>query len=122
MLLPLQITFRGMEPSEAIAADIRQRAAKLDEFYDRVTSCRVVVEVPHRHHHHGKLYHVRVEVIVPGRELVVSRAPGEHHAHEDAHVAIRDAIDAVARQLADYVRERRGQTKHHEPPPGSSED
>lgn len=120
MLLPLQITFRGMAPSDAIAEDIRERAAKLDEFYDRVTSCRVVVEVPHRHHHQGKLFHVRVEVVVPGRELVVSRAPEEHHAHEDVHVAIRDAIDAAARQLADYVRERRGQTKHHEPRPPRS--
>jgi len=117
MEIPLTITLRHMPPSAAIEADIREKAAKLEEFYDRITSARVVVETPHRHHRHGKLFHVRIDLRVPGRALVVSREPAAHHAYEDVHVAIRDAFDGAKRQLEDYAREIRGDVKTHEPRP-----
>ena len=113
MQLPVQITFRYMEPSPAIDAKIRERAAKLDRYYQRIMGCRVVVEAPHRHHHQGKLFHVRVDVTVPGGELVVSREPSEHHAHEDVYVAIRDAFNAAQRRLENYARRQRGDLKIH---------
>ena len=81
MQIPLQVTFRNMERSETIEEDVRQHALKLEEFSDRITSCRVVVEAPHHHHHQGNLYHVRVLVNVSRRELVVDREPDAHHAH-----------------------------------------
>jgi cold shock CspA family protein/ribosome-associated translation inhibitor RaiA len=117
MQVPLQVSFRNMPPSAAIEADIRDKAAKLEAFSDRITSMRVVVETPHRQHRRGKLFHVRVDVRVPGRELVVSREPAEHHAYEDVYVAIRDAFDAARRQIEDYAREMRGMVKAHEAPP-----
>jgi cold shock CspA family protein/ribosome-associated translation inhibitor RaiA len=117
MQVPLQLSFRNMPPSAAIESEIRDRAAKLEEFFDRITSMRVVVEAPHRHHRQGKLFHVRLDVRVPGRELVVSREPPEHHAHEDVYVAIRDAFDAARCQLEDYAREMRGAVKAHAPAP-----
>ena len=117
MQVPLTVTFRNMPPSAAIEADIREKAAKLEEFYDRITSARVVVETPHRQHRQGRLFHVRIDLRVPGRELVVSREPAAHHAYEDVYVAIRDTFDAAKRQLEDYVRELRGDVKTHEPPP-----
>ena len=116
MQVPLQVSFRNMPPSPAVEADIREKAAKLEEFYDRITSIRVVVETPHRQHRQGKLFHVRIDVRVPGRELVVRREPAEHHAHEDVHVAVRDGFDAAKRQLEDYVRETRGNVKSHDTP------
>jgi ribosomal subunit interface protein len=116
MQLPLQITFRGMEASAAVETQIRARSAELDQYYDRIMRCRVVVEAPHRHHHQGKLFHVRVDMTVPGGELVVNREPTAHHAYEDVYVAIRDAFDAAQRQLADYARRQRHQVKTHEPP------
>lgn len=117
MLLPLQITLRNMEHSDALEAKIRERAAGLDKFYDRIMSCRVVVEQHHRHHHQGNLYHVRVDLTVPGGELVVRREPDAHHTHEDAYVAVRDAFDAARRELEDYARRRRSDVKLHEAPP-----
>ena len=117
MQVPLEITFRNMPPSPAIEVDIRDKAAKLEEFHDRITSARVVVETPHRQHRQGKLFHVRIDVRVPGRELVVSREPAAHHASEDVYVAIRDAFDDAKRQLEDYARETRGDVKTHEGPP-----
>jgi len=117
MMVPLQITFRNMPPTEAIEANIREKAAKLDHFYDRITSCRVVVEVPHRRHHKGKLYHVRVDIKVPGWEVVINREPSKHSAHEDIYVAIQQAFDAARRQLQDYARRQRGGVKGHESVP-----
>jgi len=117
MQIPLQITFRGMAPSAAVEAKIRERAAKLDRYYRRIMGCRVIVETPHRHHHQGKLFHVRVDLTVPGGELLVRREPARHHAYEDVFVAVRDAFDAIQRQLEDYVRRQRGQVKAHEEQP-----
>lgn len=113
MKLPLQIVFRNIEPSAAIEAKVRERADKLDKFFDRIISCRVVIEEHHRHHHQGNIYHVRVDVKVPGDEIVVSREPPEHHAHEDVYVAIRDAFDAVRRRLEDHARRWGGAVKTH---------
>ncbi len=115
--LPLQVVFRNMDHSPAVEARVREQAEKLERFYDRIMSCRVVVETHHRHHHKGNLYHVRIDLTVPGDELVVSREPADHHAHEDVYVAVRDAFDAMRRQLQDFARRQRGDVKEHEPPP-----
>ncbi len=113
---PLRIAFRNLEAPAAIEAEIRKRVDQLEEFFDRIIACSVVVEERHRHHRQGRLYHVRVDLIVPEREIVVRREPAEHHAHEDLHVAIRDAFDAVQRQLQDHARALRGDTKAHATP------
>lgn len=114
MQLPVQITFRNMDPSPAVEAHIRERVDALDRFFGRIMACRVVVEASGRHQHKGRLYHVRVDLTVPGREIVVNRDPPEHHAHEDILVAVRDAFDATRRQIEDHARHARGDIKAHE--------
>lgn len=114
MKLPLQVTFRNMDRSDAVAAEVREKAAKLDEFFPHIMSCRVVVEALNRRHHKGNLYHVGIDITVPGHELVVSRTPRDDHSHEDVYVAVRDAFDAAKRQLEDYARKLRGDVKHHD--------
>jgi len=110
---PVEIVFQNFASSPAVEARIRERAEKLDRFYDQIMGCRVAVEASHRRHHKGNLYHVRIDLTVPGEELVVSRVPDDKQAHEDIYVAIRDAFDAMRRQLEDYARRRRGQVKRH---------
>lgn len=117
MQLPLQIVFRNLDWSEAIAAKIGERAAKLEDYYDHIMGCRVAIEAQHKHHLRGQHYHVRIDVTVPDGELVASREPDEHHAYTDVYVAIRDAFDTMRRQLEDYARRRRRQVKEHEAPP-----
>lgn len=117
MQTQLQITFRQMPSSPALEADIRRRAEQLEEFFDRIISCRVLIEAPHHHQHQGRLYRVRVELGVPGEHIVVGRSPDECAAHADAHVAVRDAFRATRRQLEDHVRRRRGDVKAHASPP-----
>ena len=83
MQTPLEIEFRHLDRSEAVEKNIEDHVRKLEEIFSRITRCEVVVEQPHRHHHQGNLFHVRILVTVPGRKLVVNRSPAAHHAHED---------------------------------------
>jgi ribosomal subunit interface protein len=117
MEIPLQITFRDVAPSAAVEARIRERVAELERFYDRIMHCHVCVQAPHRRRHQGTLFHVRIDLTVPGDTVVVNRTPAADHAHEDVYVAIRDAFDAARRQLEDIARRQRGATKVHELPP-----
>ena len=117
MQLPLQINFHHLEPSDAVEANVRKHAERLERFCNEIISCRVTIDVPHKHHHQGNMYHVTVDVRTPGDENIASRGPAQHHAHEDVYVAIRDAFDAVQRQLQDHQREKQGQVKMHETPP-----
>jgi cold shock CspA family protein/ribosome-associated translation inhibitor RaiA len=141
MKTPLQVKFRNMPRSQAIEDNIREKASKLESFYDRIMSCRVVVAAPHRHHRKGKAYEVCIDLAVPGDELVINRWPkrlkaaksslteqpeteliesherSKHGSHADVYVAIRDAFNAAGRKLQDYARRQRGTVKLHEIPP-----
>ncbi|MSO70958.1 MAG: ribosome-associated translation inhibitor RaiA [Alphaproteobacteria bacterium] len=112
----LQIDFHNMDHSPAVEERLRERAGKLDHIFDRIIGCRVVIEAPHRHSRKGKLYSVRIDLSVPGKEFVANRNGSKDHAHEDVYVAIRDAFDAITRQLEDYVRVQRGDVKTHVEP------
>jgi len=112
MKIPLQITTRNLDLAEVFKEEIRNKAEKLDKFYDQIMRCRVVVEVPHRHSHEGILYKVHIHMTVPGTELVVER-----ELAEDLEVAIRDAFDAARRKLEDFARRQRGDIKQHEQAP-----
>jgi hypothetical protein len=80
-------------------------------------SCRVVVDLPHRHHRSGNVYQIRIDIKVPGQEIAVTRELGEHDPYyANVDVAIRDAFDSAARQLKDYVRRHRKDVKHHDAP------
>jgi ribosomal subunit interface protein len=109
MPLPLQIVFREVPRSEAIESAIRDKAGKLDEFFDRIMGCRVTVGIIQKHRHQGKLYNIRVDLSVPGSEIVINRDKAE-----DIYVAIRDAFDHARRRLEDYARRHRGDVKAHE--------
>lgn len=109
MQIPLQVTFREVPPSDAVEAHVRDKAEKLDQFYDKIMACRVVVGMIQRHRHQGKLYNVRIDLTVPGGEVVVNRDRAE-----DIYVAIRDAFDHAKRRLEDYARRQRAEVKSHE--------
>jgi ribosomal subunit interface protein len=109
MQIPLQITIRKIGASEALEARIRDKAADLERFHPRITSCRVTVEEADRHHHQGRQFAVRLDVRAPGHaDIVVTR-----HHDQDVYVALRDAFDAATRQLEDVARELRQDVKTH---------
>lgn len=120
-----------MQPSAAVTARVNDEAAKLDRYFPRIESCRVIVEAPHRHHKRGELFHIRIEIGVPGTDIVVRHEPTLHRAlargdftkwakhfevhapHKDIYVTIRDAFKAARRQLEDHARLLRGDVKMH---------
>ena len=109
MPFPVEITFRGMDSSEALESTIRDCAAKLSHLHDRIAGCHVVVEVPHRHQRQGRHFHVRVTLSVPGDDIVVSRDAGHDPGHEDAHVTTRDAFDVARRLLIEHIDRARSE-------------
>ena len=129
----LQITFRNMRPSASVEDWIRAEAEKLEDFYSRVMACHVTIEMPHRHHRKGSPYHIRIDLTVPGEEIVVKREPslrrraielGEtavkkhlepKKSHKELRLAIHDAFKAIGRRLQDYARRQRGDIKSHPP-------
>ena len=134
-LIPTQVAFRGLAHSEALEADIQERIAWLQQFYADIVRCRVLIELPHRHRHDGRHFHVRVEMTVPGgAPIVVNHEPtlhgglkdaesGAQHkdaevaaVHRYARVAVHEAFDAARRRLEDFAREQRGMVKVHEAP------
>ena len=108
MYAPVQITFHGMDRSDAVEAAVREKVHHLEKFSPNIMSCRVVVDLLQKHRQQGRPFGVRIDLTVPGRELVANRVE-----HEDVYVALRDAFDDMKRQLEDAVRQRRGKEKKH---------
>jgi ribosome-associated translation inhibitor RaiA len=107
MRLPLEIKAKGLQLSETMRAEIEDRAAKLDQFYGRLMRCRITVEGPGRHHRRGYCV-VRVDLTVPGAQILVTRQRGEHLGE-----ALQEAFSAAGRRVEDYVRRTRGFVKKH---------
>ena len=134
-LIPTQVTFHGLQVSEAVEAEVRERVAWLERFYGRLVRCHVLIEVPHRHHRGGRHFRIRIDMTVPGGDVIVvshepslhatlkDEAGGQHRkgdeiesVHRYVRVAVREAFDVARRRLEDVVREQRGDVKTHEPP------
>ena len=134
MTIPLQVTFRNMEPSSGVEEWIRAGADQLESFYSQIMGCHVTVEIPHHHRIKSALYHVRIDLRVPGGELVIKRESNPRNQarqagtnavtkhlekevlHKNVRVAIDDAFRAADRRLQDYARRQRGCVKTHDLP------
>ena len=109
MEIPLDLTVRDMDNNDAIRTKIEQKTQKLATFYEHIEFCKVVVDIPQKHKHQGKLYNIHLELAVPGKKLIANQ-----HPNEDLYVAIRDTYAALTRQLEEYVRRQRGDVKFHQ--------
>lgn len=116
MTIPIKITYRNIDPSPAVEADIRKHAEKLEEFDARVHWCNVSVEAAGKHQQKGRLYKIAINLGLPGKTITANRAGPQNPAHADIYVAIRDAFNALGRQVEDYARVRRADVKAHEAP------
>jgi cold shock CspA family protein len=107
------VSFDDIPIDEQVRDAALEHIDQLEDAYGRITGCHVVIAQPHRHHREGRLYSVRVDVRVPGGEIVVNRDHHLDHAHEDVFVALRDSFAAARRRLEDHVRRLRGVEKVH---------
>ena len=103
-----QITYRHMEHSPAMDERIRELTAKLENFHPKITQVHVVVDEVDRNKRNGNLFNVRVDVHVPGQDIVAT-----HQEHEDPYVAVGDAFDVLTRKLEEHIRKVRGEVKRH---------
>lgn len=112
MKVPLEISSRNIDLSTEMEQLIHEKAAKLNNFHDGIISCRVMVEVPHRSQRKGVFYNVRIDLTVPGGDVVVKREPGE-----DLYITICNAFDVAERQLKGFAEKQRGDVKRRETKP-----
>jgi Sigma 54 modulation protein / S30EA ribosomal protein len=122
MSFPVQITYRGLDSSEPLSRLIREEAAKLEKFFDRIVSCRVLVERQYGHHHVGSPFHVRLNVVVPGADLAIVTEPSAKAPalgdqarrprksdevdaiYKDPALTVRDTFRRAKRRIQDYAR------------------
>lgn len=103
MSVPVRIAWRHLHPVEEVDELVRKKAARLERFHERISSCAVTVELPQRHHRLGKHFRVRIELAVPGATLVVGRDPSASKAHEDLVAAVNAAFREARRMLDDHA-------------------
>ena len=123
MQIPLELAFHNLEHSDAMEQRIRERLERLERRFDRITSCRVVVEAPHRNAvHEPQHYRVRAEVTAPNHLDVIGesqgRDPDTGRFSDDPYLSINEVFDSVEKQLRTQIdkmqdRERRVPRKHH---------
>ena len=114
MLTPLEISFHGLERSDAVENRIREKFQRLESHFDRITHARVVVEAPARRAPRPKFFHVRIEIGIPGQKPVVAKhEPEGDKAHTDVMLALRDCFNAAKRQM-DELASRLGHMAKHE--------
>ena len=124
MQLPV-VTIRGIQPSDEFLTRIIERAARLERYYRPILGCHVLVELDEARHRTGNSYHVRIELAVPGQEIVIRQRSTLHAQAQDldqekltkrddikrerryADVAVREAFAAARRRLRDHAQRRR---------------
>ena len=116
MDVPPEIAFRDVEPTDALKAEIQDRIADLETVYSRLTSCRVMVESASNGGSAERIK-VRIDMTVPGNELVVRRDPPAQGPRQDVFSAVDEAFDTARRRLREFARKQRGDVKNHDLPP-----
>lgn len=115
MQTPLQLTFRGMLRSDALVAHLEKRAGKLEQVFERIISCHVVVKRAGHHRQSGGRYEFMINLGLPGHEIVVSRGPPEDHDPESPYVGADRAFEEAERQLEDWLRRQREHRREEAP-------
>lgn len=102
MQFPTEITFHELDRSEALEAVVLRWVERCSQVNDRIDKCEVIIHQPHRHHLHGRAYHITIRMSVPGKDVAVS-----HIGHEDPYAAVADAFRAARRQADSRVARMR---------------
>jgi hypothetical protein len=97
---PITVTFRHLQPSRELVELVELEAQRLLE-QRRITTLRVTVDLPHRHRRKGTLYRVRLELLVPGRPVVVKAR------HPDLWTAVYKVFHAAQGALESYLGRKR---------------
>ena len=99
-MMPLQICYRNFPPSEVMSDRIEELFERLAPEAHRVEFARVVVEQPHRRRTHGREFNVRLELKIPGKDIVLNRHPQiDNEDTRDVYHFLTELFDAASLQL-----------------------
>ena len=98
------IRFEGLPVSAALREDILRHANKLWQIAPQLQSCDVAVRRAEHRHQHGNRYLVHVHAVMRGATFEAGRSPTKDPSHQDVYVAVRDAFDAMQRQVSEHGR------------------
>lgn len=114
MQVPLEITYRDVEKTDALEALVHEKVAKLEQVCDHINSCRVAIEKRHDGPKSGSPYRVRIDLTVPpGHELAAVKNPGEGEQYAAIETVIRSAFEAARRQLVELTERQHDEVKSH---------
>lgn len=114
MQLPLDISYRNVDKTEALDTLIRDKATKLEEVCDHIMGCHIAIEQTHTNPDQGSPYRVRIDLTVPpNHEIVAEKSPDEGIQYDSLQMVIRDAFEAARRQLKELNEKQNNRTKSH---------
>jgi putative sigma-54 modulation protein len=99
-MAPVQITFHGIQHSDALTDYVHKKSEKLS--LREHGHCRVAIEQPHKSSHSGNAVRVRIDL----GALIVDR-----QAEADAYAAVDAAFDDAERALREAARRERSGRK-----------
>lgn len=116
MRVPPEISYRGVNKTDALETLIAEKISKLEQFYSEISSCHLSVEKVHDHPESGSPYRVRIDITVPeDREIVVDKSPDQGVQYPSLEAVIRDAFDAANRQLKEMNEQQHNHMKTNVP-------
>ena len=99
--IPLKLTLRHSGHSAGLLEEVQRGSDRLAELRARVSRCDVLLESPSHHHRHGSQWRARIDLTIPGKEILV-----DHALAEDPYSAVHQAF-AIAAQKIESFRQRR---------------
>ena len=100
MQIPLQVTFEGCNPSEAVRAAIEREVERLEKHNRHIIGCHVAVIAPSHKHRHGTGFQVHISLTIPPHENpIVNHAPSNDNRYEAKHHAVKKAVRSASGQI-----------------------
>jgi len=119
MQAPIEIAFHNIEKADWAENAIRDHVARLEQMFDRLTTCRVRVDQRANNANNTIPPVVRIELSVPGhRDIVVAHEPDRLQRKfqaPDLHNAINEAFRIAERRLGqfkDQLKDRTAAGRH----------
>lgn len=103
-MLPVEVVFLHVRRSPAVEEKIRAKVDELAAMFPAITRCRVLVEVPARHHSTGKRFRVRIELsLLRRQDIVVEKGPAGRGMLGTSDKPVRHKADEVDSAFTDIV-------------------
>ena len=110
-----QVIFHDMDRSQWVEEYVLERIAHIDKITDGLISARVTMTRSQGSHQHGNEYRITIEVRVPPHhDLVAKKERNVGDAQTELRPLIKQAFEAVEKQVKEVVAKRRNAVKAHE--------